>query len=160
MKYFSFLIIISTVLMLGCKDDSPGSMFDPNFTGAPVPVITEVDPLSGSLAAIGIVYIMGENFSSVPHENIVYFGKKDGKILEASEIKLTVQAPDEIGDSLRLRVSVAGAIDFSNTVMYTLKPAVEIHPDINEIISLGRTRQMRMAMYLYPFHAVPNPRVY
>lgn len=119
-------------MLLGCEEDSPGSLFDPDDDGRPQPVISEVIPKEGSLAAIGIVRIIGQNFSSIPHENMVYFGTKDGKILEASESELTVQAPNEVGDSLELRVSVTGAIYFSNTVEYSLEPAVEAHPDIDE----------------------------
>jgi len=130
--HISIIAIIFGLLLLGCEDDHPGSLFDPDDRGGEPPVISEVDPPDGSLAAIGIVRVMGENFSPVPHENMVYIGKKDGKVLEASESELKVQAPNELGDSLKLRVSVAGALDFSNPVMYSLEPAVEPHPSIDE----------------------------
>jgi len=125
-------LIICGLLFLGCEEDSPGSFFDPNDRGASPPVISEVDPPDGSLAGVGIVRIIGENFSPVPQENMVYFGSKDGRILEASETELTVQAPNEIGDSLMLKVSTAGSLDFSNSVVYPLDPAVEPHPDLDE----------------------------
>jgi hypothetical protein len=122
---FIMMSIIVAVFFIACDNDYPGSLYDPNETGNPTPHITAVDPPDGSLAGIGIITVSGEHFSTVKEQNLVYIGKKSGRILEASQSQLIVQAPDEIGDSLRLRVSVAGAIAFSNELMYTLEPAIE-----------------------------------
>lgn len=120
-------VLLFAILFIGCEEDSPGSLFDPDDGGNPAPQITAVDPPDGSLAGVGIITITGTNFSSTAHHNIVYIGTRAARILEASQTQLVIQAPNEVGDGLRLRVSVAGAIAFSNAIAYSLEPAVEMH---------------------------------
>ncbi len=129
-------IIITAVLVaalfISCDQDYPDSLFDPDYTGKPAPVISSVDPADSSLAGVGIITISGSNFSPVNHENMVYIGTKSSKVLESSETQLVVQAPNEIGDSLLLRVAVTDAINFSNTLYYSLLPAIETYGDLSE----------------------------
>jgi len=124
--------IILSVIFASCEQDYPSSLYDSDYTGNPAPVIESVDPPDSSLAGVGIITLSGNNFSPVKHENMVYIGSKSSKILEASETRLMVQAPNEIGDSLLLRAAVAGAIKPSNEKYYVLEPAVEKHGDISE----------------------------
>jgi len=114
-------------LFIGCEEDTPGSLFDPDYQGSPAPEITAVDPPDGSLAGVGIISISGNNFSTVLHQNTVYIGTRAAQVLEASATQLVVRAPNVVGDTLRLRVAVAGALAFSNEIIYPLEPAVEPH---------------------------------
>jgi hypothetical protein len=130
-KYI-IIVLLFAISFIGCEEDSPGSLFDPDNPGNPAPQITAVDPPTSSLAGVGIITITGTNFSSTLHENMVYIGTKSARILEASPTQLVLQAPNEVGNGLRLRVSVAGAIAFSNEIAYSLEPAVEMHGKLAE----------------------------
>ncbi len=129
-------IIITAVLVaalfISCDQDYPDTLFDPDYTGNPAPVVNTVDPADSSLAGVGIITISGSNFSPVNHENMVYIGSKSSEILESSETRLVVRAPNEIGDSLLLRVAVTDAISFSNKLYYSLLPAIERYGDLSE----------------------------
>jgi hypothetical protein len=122
---FLIIGIIAAIAFVACENDYPGSLYDPNDTGNSAPHITSVDPPDGSLAGIGVITITGENFSIVKEQNTVYVGKKAGQVMEATQTQIIIQAPDEVGDSLRLRVAVAGALAFSNEILYKLEPAIE-----------------------------------
>jgi len=124
--------VLITTLFISCDPDYPDTLFDPDYRGNPAPVISSVDPAESSLAGVGIITITGNNFSPVNHENMVYIGTKSSKVLESSETRLLVQAPNEIGDSLLLRVAVTDAISFSNSLYYSLLPAIETYGDITE----------------------------
>lgn len=132
----NYKTIIATLLIIllfvSCEEDTPGSLFDPDERGNPAPEITAVDPPDGSLAGVGIVTITGNNFSPILHQNMVYIGTRAAHVLEASETQLVVRAPNEIGDTLRLRVAVAGAIAFSNEIVYSLEPAIELHGTLTD----------------------------
>jgi sugar lactone lactonase YvrE len=125
MKLHSILLVLIIAFsFIACDNDYPGSLYNPDQPMRPAPVIQSVDPPGSALAGVSIVTITGTGFSSVKEENVAYFGTKAGTIIEASETSLQVQAPNEVGDSLMLRVAVAGTFDFSNEVLYMLEPAV------------------------------------
>jgi len=50
-------VLLFAILFIGCEEDSPGSLFDPDDRGNPAPQITTVDPPDGSLAGVGIITI-------------------------------------------------------------------------------------------------------
>ncbi|MFQ6676543.1 MAG: IPT/TIG domain-containing protein, partial [Fidelibacterota bacterium] len=102
----------------------PESIWDPDDTGKPSPSILRVEPEEGGLAGVSEITITGENFSPVPEENTVYFDGTSAELLSASETALVVRAPDVSGDSLTIKVAVAGAFLFAEFHPYKLEPAV------------------------------------
>jgi large repetitive protein len=62
-----------------------------NFTFTNAPVISSFSPISGSIGTI--VTISGSNFSSIPSENIVYFGAVKANVLSSMNNSLTIQVP-------------------------------------------------------------------
>jgi len=118
-----FLIVI---LVSGCEFDNTPVATDPRDEGGPTPEITAIEPENQWLAGVDEIVITGNNFSDIPEENHVYFDDKKGTILEATNTELQVRPPvDAIGDSIRVRVAVMGAVHFSNTVYYTLEQAMQ-----------------------------------
>ena len=109
--------------MAACDFGPATSLHDPNRIGSPDPVIDDVTPADVALAGVDIVAIAGQNFSSEIADNLVYFGQNRGVVLSASATQLSVLPPNTPMPDLRLRVSVIGAENFSNEVLYSLEAA-------------------------------------
>lgn len=118
------VVVLAAALASGCDSEGGESLFDPDRQFRPDPSITSVDPPS-ALAGIGSITIVGENFSSDPSENLVFFDDVRVTVLEASPTQLTVASPNLPKDDVRVRVNVLGAEHFSNTLTVKLEPAVE-----------------------------------
>ncbi len=129
------LITISMLVMMviGCEED-PKSIYDPDVTGNATPVVTTVVPDSNysadnkAFSGVGVVEITGENFSTVPAYNNVFFNGVAGEVLSSSESQMRVRVPNVEGDSLIVQVAVQGAFQFGQ---YDL--SIEIVPAIDEI---------------------------
>ncbi len=112
-------------IFAGCDQEPTPSLYKPDETGRPTPVLNEIQPANSSLAGIGEITIIGENFSSTPEENLVFFGGTRAEMVSATETQLVVKSPNVPQDSLAVKVAVQGAYLFSNTLYYDLLPAVE-----------------------------------
>ena len=122
------LVLLCFVLLtlVGCKEEPPVSLYDPNAAAAATPSITSIAPPSGTaLAGVTDVTITGANFSPVMQNNYVYFDASPATVLQASATELRVTPPNVVKDSIKVRVAVVGSVPFSNTMLYELKPAAE-----------------------------------
>lgn len=77
-----------SVTTAGGTANAPGFIFIP----APTPVINSFSPLSGNVGST--VTLTGSNFSSVPSENIVFFGAVAATVTSASATSLIVTVPN------------------------------------------------------------------
>jgi len=123
-----FILVLSFIVpflitWIGCENDYPDSLFDPNYKGNPTPIISKVTPPDVGYAAVEEVIIEGQNFSPIPEDNYVYFGKYKVSVKTANTTKLVVTAPNVQSDSLGIKVAVKGAIQYSNIIKYKLLPA-------------------------------------
>ena len=119
------------VLSLAACDTGPAeSLYDPDFEGAPDPVVTGIEPSGSALAGVSEIVIRGENFGSDPDAVRVYFGDTRAELLEASPTQLRVRAPNLTPGTVNIRVSVVGALDLSNPMPYALEAAVADFGDI------------------------------
>jgi len=123
MKIAYRLIPILLIAMIGCENDHPDSIYDPLAPVGDTPVISSMQPPDSSLAGVGELTIVGDNFSTNPDKNIVFFNTEAAEIIQVSETQLVVKTPNIIADSIAIRIGVAGAELFSNTFYYRLKPA-------------------------------------
>jgi hypothetical protein len=117
-KILLALAILALLFNMGCENDYPDSVWNPTYSSRPAPVVTSVEPPTGSFAGIGIVTITGNNFSPVLSENHVYFRGTEGTILTASATELTVKVPpisieSTEGDSVAIKLRVDGAYLFA-----------------------------------------------
>ncbi len=104
----------------GCtKVDSVG-LYDPNESTAPSPTISGISPAGSAFAGMDTVIIQGTNFSSVPGNNTVFFNAQQAVLLSASPTQIALIAPLVTMDSVAVRVSVTGALMFSNAYRYRL----------------------------------------
>ena len=108
----------------GCKVDAPG-LFDPGTL--PQPVVDSLSPAVSALAGIDTVTVYGKNFSANKVEDGVYFNStlvNGTSFYSATTTMLKLKAPALSGDTIAIRVFVIGAVAFSPTVVYQLKPAI------------------------------------
>jgi len=129
------IFIAASLNFNGCtKVDSP-SLYNPNLGNGPQPVVDSLSPSGGALAGVDTIVIYGKNFgASVDSDQIsflnystkalAYFGYGYNPIISASSTKLTVKAPAISGDTIQVRVSVIGAVDFSPVFSYKLTAAI------------------------------------
>lgn len=134
------LLLALAATVGACDSGSGGSLYDPDDTGAPAPVIASVSPQGIVLAGIDEIMITGQNFSATPTANVVFFDDgagavARGTILAASETELRVKVPNLPNTALKLRVTVQGARDFSNAVDYPLIPSFVPFGDLDAGIS-------------------------
>lgn len=125
-----FLALLLATALAAC-DTGPGdSLYDPEMTGGPAPVISAIAPEGVVLAGIDEITITGQNFSATPDHNIVYFDDAtgavaQGTVTEASPTRLVVRVPNLPNPSLRVRVAILGSPDFSNAISRPLTSAVD-----------------------------------
>ena len=114
--------ILWAALLVGCDSGTAPSIYDPNRSSLPDPVIEDVIPEDRALAGVDEVIIVGQHFSSQTTDNLVYFGEDRARVVEASSTQLRMVAPNSPQPELELRLVVIGAENFSNSVSYRLDP--------------------------------------
>jgi hypothetical protein len=125
LRYRGFGLAMLTVLvMAGCKEEPPASLYSEQYTSRPQPVVTTIDPATTALAGVTTVTITGSNFSPTIAENQVYFDATPATILTASATQLTVRAPILVKDTVALRISVFKSDKYSDPRQYKLLAAV------------------------------------
>ena len=117
-KIFWALLSLTLILNMSCENKYPDSIFNYDYTTKPTPVITVVEPQTGSFTGIGVITITGNNFSNIPAENHVYFSGNEGTTLTASETELTIKVPamaisKSEGDSVVIKLRVDGAYAYA-----------------------------------------------
>ena len=121
-RYALPLGLLCLALSFGCDLGTAPSIYDPNRSSLPDPVIESVMPEGSALAGVDEVTITGSNFSEVKENNLVYFGTARGVVTQASATQLRMIAPNDPQPELNLRLVIVGAENFSNSVAYGLDP--------------------------------------
>lgn len=116
---------LAMVAILGCDTGPADSLFDPDRSFASDPVISSIEPPEETLAGIGTITIIGQNFSPEPADNLVYFDATKANVVEASPTQLKVRSPNLPKRDIHVKVTVIGAEKVSNAVTYSLEPAVK-----------------------------------
>ena len=124
MKQCILILAILFLSLAGC-DEGTTSLYDPNYEADRTdPIISLIEPESGWIEGVDTVTVRGENFSSVPEENSVYFDGIPGTVHEASPTELKLRPPRVVGEELPVKIAVRFAINFSNETEYRLDQAV------------------------------------
>lgn len=113
-------VALMAVVMPGCKEDPPASLYDPNYVSGAQPVVTGITPPTGALAGVTTLTVNGQNFSPVPGNNLVFFDKTQATVLIATASQLTLKAPVLPKDSIVVKVAVAGSDLYSGAFYYNL----------------------------------------
>lgn len=127
------LAMVAAVLWLGCENDYPDSPFKWTYDSKPTPVITNIDPATGSYGGVGRITVTGQNFSLIPSENHVFFNGQEGRVLAATTTTLDIQTATVVGDSVKVQMRVDGAYElFTYPTRYKLLTAVHEYKAITE----------------------------
>lgn len=118
------LALLSVLMMAGCNEEPPASLYSDNYTSRPQPAVSTLNPATTALAGVTTITITGTNFSAVASENQVYFDATPATILTASTTQLTVRAPNLVKDTVQVRVSVYKSDKYSESKPYKLLAAV------------------------------------
>lgn len=119
------LCIVCAIMYFGCSEKAPNSLYNPQYTDAPAPVLTSITPAAGGLAGVTQITIVGTGFSTTPAFNQVWFNATLATVLNATPTQLIVRAPVLVSDSIKVVVSVSGGSEFySNALDCKLEAAV------------------------------------
>lgn len=127
---FTIAITIVFLFMSGCEEEKSSSLFDPSAPSLAVPAITSVTPPGSAVAGIDTVFVQGTGFSPTLSDNSIFFNASQAQIIRATPTQLVCVAPLLVGDSVIIRAAVHGSYEFSNKLLYALKPAVAVFGDL------------------------------
>jgi len=111
-KPLIIFVLVALFIGLSCDTEEPKSIFDPNATVAPDPVITSVTPPDSAYGGADerfTVTIIGQNFGDNADEVLVNFGSKLAEIVSHSATEMVVTPPTNFTDSLWVMVSKFGS---------------------------------------------------
>ncbi len=123
------LIGFMFAVLIQCKNEYPEPLYPPDIQYKPNPHITAVIPADTALSGVQLLTIEGQNFSSRPSGNHVFFNAVEGKTVDASPTQITVQVPSlnnmrtEYLDSVIMKARVDSAIlyaDYNESFEYFL----------------------------------------
>lgn len=129
-KVFTVLGFVSSIFLVSCSEDPTPSLYEIPSANLPAPIISSISPSQQALAGVTPITINGANFVSNPEYNRVYFNGKPGTVLSAAPNRLVVISPVVVSDTVEIKVSVVGSLDYSNSIKnYKLRAAVsELYP--------------------------------
>ena len=83
-KYYLVTSLVALIfLVMSCSEDTTPTVYN-NLPNGSTPVITSVSPPDSVISGVTNVTIVGQNFSPVPEDNIIYFNEYVADILQAS----------------------------------------------------------------------------
>jgi len=134
-------IIICCLMLLvlaGCEYDGPTAMWKNKPVGNAAPVISGIEPVS---AAPGVfeINIVGQNFSNNLAENFVYFGKTRAEVVQSEPTSIKVLRPNTFGDSLKVQVTVNGAIE---TAKFSPYPVAMVNESFGVFVASEEIKAM------------------
>ena len=115
---------LGLLFLSSCTKPNDVTLYDPNVAYHPAPTITAIAPAGSAFAGMDTIIIQGTNFSTVLAENSVFFNAQPAALLASTATQITLKAPLVTVDSIGVRISVAGALQFSNTAQYKLSAGV------------------------------------
>jgi hypothetical protein len=124
------------VVMTGCEYDVAKPKYYDKFVNPPTPVITGVIPAQAD-AGVNTITIQGENFSTSPDGNKVYFGTFDTEVISASSTSLVVRRPNVTGE-VAVKVVPHDAIEIARYLTpYKVDTVVESYGKFVENKQIG-----------------------
>ncbi len=123
-KAFFLFAAAGLLLVSSCSNPKNGSLYNPNISVKPQPIISSVTPAGSAFAGMDTIVITGTNYSTTLAENTVFFNTSSAALLSSTSTQITLVAPLVVKDSVAIRVNVFGADLFSNTFQYKLTAGI------------------------------------
>jgi hypothetical protein len=130
------IVLLSFLLISGCKIDVAEPLWDKPFTEPPTPKITGVVPAE-AVAGVGTITINGENFASAPGFNIVYFDNTPSEVISSTSASIIVRRPNLATDSAVIKVVSSQALTAVKYSPYKVEQVLERYGDFNQNITLN-----------------------
>ena len=111
-KPLFIFVLVALFIGFSCDTEEPDSIFDPNATADPDPVITSVTPVDSAYGGADERYtvtIVGQYFGDNANEVLVNFGSDAAEIVSHSTTQMVVTPPANFTDSMRVMVSKFGS---------------------------------------------------
>jgi hypothetical protein len=102
------VIMVSTVLMIGCKYDVAPPLWNEPYTEPSSPTISQVDPAAAT-PGVNVITIRGEKFAGTLDSNLVYFGTLPAEIITVSSTAIAVRRPNLVSDTCTIKVVTENA---------------------------------------------------
>ncbi len=117
------LLLLSAFILYftGCENEYPDSIYNSSASFKPNPVITSILP-DLAYAGVDTLEITGQNFSTNPEEMAIFFNGQKGEIVSATPTMIRAVPANIIGDSIKIQLSVDGALEFAFFDKYVLEP--------------------------------------
>ncbi len=124
-KILNLFFAIGLLFLLSCAEDPAPTLMDLPPGGQPAPIINSVEPQDVGLAGVTVLTISGSNFAPGIDSVSVTFNGTKGTILSVTNNEIKVQAPNVVGDTVKIKVASYKSENFSNVVNYKLLTASE-----------------------------------
>lgn len=128
----SFLMILSFVSIIlisvtGCEDDPPQGIYNPNYQSAGTPAVTTIVPENAPyfIAGVTTAVVTGSNFSTDTSKIIVYCDATVATVTSATATEIKFRVPNFSKDTVKVKIAVQGATNFSSEKIISIKPSVE-----------------------------------
>lgn len=120
--------LFAVIFSAGCAEDPAASIYDPTAPASASPVITAitVEGGGGLLSGVSTVVIDGQNFTTDTSKVIVFFDAIKATVVSTSLTQIKVKAPVVVKDSIKVRVTILGALNFSEVQYVDVKAAVAL----------------------------------
>ncbi len=138
-KYIAVLLSLAALMLIfsGCEYDVKSPLWYDDYTNPPNPVITRIEPANVAGPGVHKITIYGENFSTNPAKNFVYFDKKLAEQLNSTSTSITVRRPALISDSATIKVVSGDAVQVVKYSPYKVSSVCKEFGGFSENFALG-----------------------
>jgi len=130
------IVLLSFLLISGCKMDVTEPIWEKPFTEPPTPKITSVVPPQ-AVAGVSIITINGENFANSTGTNTVYFNNTPSEVISSTPTTIVVRRPNVATDSAVIKVVSNQALTAVKYSPYKVEQVTERYGDFSENITLN-----------------------
>lgn len=129
-----FLIIATMKFFTGCKYDVAEPMWDKEFSGAPIPTITQVNPPQAK-PGVNTITIQGENLDV--NGTMVFFNNIAADVISVSPTKIVVRRPNLVTDSCYIKVVPNQALIVAKYGPFKIDRVIERYGSFIENLALS-----------------------
>jgi WD40 repeat protein len=127
--FTTFLLVVSLVVLIGCKYDVAQPSYDKPVAAHTTVTITSIDPPREALPGANNITIYGGDFTGAIDTSIAYngvfFNNVNADVIECSSTSIKVRRPNLTGDSITVNVATTKALIEAKSGLYKIDPVKE-----------------------------------